>query len=82
MRPSVSYMRFCAHICSHFHSSSSRAEIKEHKQRYKRVMSKLPALERDMVIFQDNGDMLDRIIKFVSVPSLCPASILTLLLRI
>ena len=78
----MSYIRFCVHICSHFDSSRSRVEINEHKERYKRVMSKLPALERDMVIFQDNGDMLDRIIKFVSVPSLCPASILTLLLRI
>ena len=63
MRPSVSYMRFCAHICSHFHSSRSRAEINQHKQRYKRVMSKLPVLERDMVILQDNRNMLDRIVK-------------------
>ena len=58
MRPSMSYIRFCVHICSHFDSSRSRVEINEHKERYKRVMSKLPALERDMVIFQDNRDMI------------------------
>ena len=63
MRPSVSYMRFYAHICSQFHSSKSRAEINEYKQRYKHVMSKLPGLERDMVILQDNGNVLDGIIK-------------------